>query len=249
MSCCCHTPSAAALGAGIVVLIITVPGAFYSATSVFFGYKNLEHPALRVLDVVALTLGVLAALAFLLAAICVIWSCTVVGQADSSTEGVVVGVGSILIFSIPIILTPLLWLAYELHAVGRQIIGRAPLFAPHGQRNPYVEAGLVPGAAPVAPTGGNNPYGGVAYGAPGSGEAGGPAGAPFGGVSLSLAHQAPSGRTRRGSLSKGSYAATRSSNRGLSESEGSLLSSDEEGYHQERQQRKQRSRSSLGGGY
>ncbi|BGP20819.1 hypothetical protein JCM10213v2_008982 [Rhodosporidiobolus nylandii] len=152
MSCCCPTPSAAALGSAILVLLLDGPSLFYSIMTLAFDYEDLANPRLRILTVVALGFAVLAAvggilgrstrrvgwlegasgtglLSFFLAIASIVWSGVAGVENTNSTEAAVVGVGTLLILGIPLFLAPIAWLSYETHALSRQLSGRKPLLA------------------------------------------------------------------------------------------------------------------------
>ncbi|GAA5970265.1 hypothetical protein JCM11641_001641 [Rhodosporidiobolus odoratus] len=111
MSCCCHTPEAAALGASILVLIINVPTVFYSIADAIFNWEDVTSGALRIFTVVALGIAVGSAILGL------------VGRRMKQkwTLETACYTGVIVMFSVLIVLTPIGWMAYEFHAYGRQV--------------------------------------------------------------------------------------------------------------------------------
>ncbi|GAA6043021.1 hypothetical protein JCM8097_003892 [Rhodosporidiobolus ruineniae] len=200
MSCCCNSPPSAALGAGIVVLVVCVPVAFFDLVQLVFHYAELDSPGLNILWCIALLQGVIAA--------------------------------TLIIFTTPLVIVPLAWLSYELHATARLLAGRQPLIRSFQADPSFFPPGVGAGQgseAAFAPLG--MPM---------------PAAASKETVAQSLAHAMPYGRTRRGSRSgsqsrsQGRYAAPGSQAGVQSGSEDdSLLSSDPEEWQEKRRTRKQ----------
>ncbi|GAA5851828.1 hypothetical protein JCM8547_000070 [Rhodosporidiobolus lusitaniae] len=252
MSCCCHTPLSASLGAALFVLFVGVPSAFYNLVEVIFHYDDLDHPVLRILYIVAQLDAVAAAAvglvgrkmgktrpekgvpllegtcwaglsAFLLSLASVVWACVVYAQDSHSTESSVYTIGTILIIATPFILLPPAWMSYEFHALSRQLQGRPALLAP----NPSVSGG---------------PYGDVeaaASGDPYAALRGDLAGENMGkddnvmekkeNVAHSLARSMPFGRSQR-RQSRGEYAVpAEQQQRRLSRSRGRREMSESEG--------------------
>ncbi|GAA5875953.1 hypothetical protein JCM1840_006227 [Sporobolomyces johnsonii] len=139
MSCCCRTPSAAALGASILVLVVAVPTCFYSFTSLIF--NKYTYLGLAIVQFLA---SFTAVLAFLLALAGIVWACVVTVQRYHTSEGKVASVGTVLILSTPILLVPLLWMATEYHLLSEQLAGRYAAPVVLAQYDPMLQGTTTP---------------------------------------------------------------------------------------------------------
>ncbi|GAA5892905.1 hypothetical protein JCM5296_006038 [Sporobolomyces johnsonii] len=146
MSCCCRTPSAAALGASILVLVVAVPTCFYSFTSLIFNkYAYLGLAIVQFLASFTAVVGATAGLlAFLLALAGIVWACVVTVQRYHTSEGKVASVGTVLILSTPILLVPLLWMATEYHLLSEQLAGRYAAPVVLAQYDPMLQGTTTP---------------------------------------------------------------------------------------------------------
>ncbi|GAA5978689.1 hypothetical protein JCM5350_002483 [Sporobolomyces pararoseus] len=145
MSCCCASPAQALWWALGLNLLVFLPSAFYGLVEICFHYAEQEHQALSLVStitclgaVVVVVLGIIGRCtkntttlyaASSLPAICTafatgatIWGASVATQARGlDLEGKILSAGTLVIVCVIFVLSPLVWLTYEVYAYRRQL--------------------------------------------------------------------------------------------------------------------------------